>query len=412
LICLRHTAAAPAISAILVLFSAAGLLLETAYRSNPHAERLLCGFHICATGRLIESARARRLDLEPAAAALGASEALLALRRDPASAARWSDAGESLLLARRPEPAAYAFRRAADLAPNSPPVLLQAANFYFRTGQPAAALPLTARILRLIREYDGVVFLAWSRCGVPLSDLIHLGLPDDAGAARALFEFTLSPGDPPLHSPEAAAAVWQFLRSHHYDTGTLAARYLDFLLSQHLYSAALAFWNSYVPRGSSTANLLFNGDFEASFTGARLDWLLSNSPHAAEQRDSSTAHSGAWSLRLEFDGIENLAYRGIAQTAVVSPGICRFRAWVKTRNVTTDRGIYFRIYDPESPARLDRHTPDLTGTADWTLVELTLVIPAGTNLVQVQICRDPSWKFDNKFSGTTWIDSLELSPDL
>src|ERR1019366_9104498 len=115
----------PTLSAILILFSTAGLLLETAYRTNSQLEAALCRFHVCATGRLIDTARSRRLDLSPEAAALGRRESLQALRRDPAAAALWLGAGEALLLSHRPDPAAYAFRRAVSLAPNSPPVLLQ-----------------------------------------------------------------------------------------------------------------------------------------------------------------------------------------------------------------------------------------------------------------------------------------------
>ena len=392
-------------SAILVVISAAGILLETAYRSNSQLEGALCRFDICATDRLVDSARARRLELGPEAAALGSAESLEALRRDPASAARWCDAGEALLLSGQPDRAAYAFRRAVDLAPNSPPILLQAANFHFRAGRPADALPLTSRILHLIREYDPVIFLAWSRSALSVSDLLRLGIPADPAAARSFFQYTLASS-----APQDAAVVWQFLRNHHYDTPPLAARYADFLLARQLYSDALAFWSPYAApdSGYPTRNLLFNAGFEAPFSGARLDWTPSNSPHVSENRDSTVARSGNWSLRLDFDGAENIDYRGISQTVIVSPGPYRFRAWLKLDRLTTDRGLFFRILDPESPARLDLRTPAFTQAADWTPVELDLRVPPGTRLLQIQPSREPSLKFDNKISGTAWIDSVEF----
>lgn len=416
------TAALPALSAILILFSAAGLLLETAYRTNSQVEAAFCRFHVCATGRLIDTARSRRLELTPEAADLGLRESLQALRRDPAFADRWLDAAEALLLSARPTPAAYAFRRAVSLAPNSPPVLLQAANFFLRTGRPADALPLTSRILRLIRDYDPVIFLAYSRSGLSIHHLLRDAIPPDPAAARSFFEYTLSSPSPPNAPPDAtppaaappnaspdaaAAAVWRFLRAHHYDTPPLAARYLDFLLARRLYPAAAAFWSDWAAPPPSP-NLLFNPSFESPFSGPRFDWTLSHAPHVSEDRDPS-ARSGSWSLRLTFDGAENIAYHGVSQTVPVTPGPFHFRAWLKLDRLTTDQGLAFRIFDPDSPSRLDLHTPMLTGTLDWTPVEIAFTVRPGTNLLQLELFRQPSWKFDNKLAGAAWVDALELT---
>ena len=106
---------------------------------------------------------------------------------------------------------------------------------------------------------------------------------------------------------------------------------------------------------------------------------------------------------------QNIAYHGISQTVPVTPGPFHFRAWLKLRDLTTDRGLAFRIFDPESPSLLDVHTPMLTGTLDWTPVELAFTVRPGTNLIQVEMFREPSWKFDNKFAGTAWVDAVELT---
>src|ERR1017187_2801078 len=99
------SAALPALSVILVLFPPAGLLLETAYRTNSQLEADFCRFQVCDPPRLIETARSRRLLLSPEAAALGLRESVEALRRDPAAAAPWRDAGEALLPSGNPHPA-------------------------------------------------------------------------------------------------------------------------------------------------------------------------------------------------------------------------------------------------------------------------------------------------------------------
>jgi hypothetical protein len=180
-----------------------------------------------------------------------------------------------------------------------------------------------------------------------------------------------------------------------------------------MYSTALDAWTPFAPPGSGypRSNLVFNGDFEAPFSGARLDWIPSRLPHVSEQRDF-TARSGDFSLRVDFDGAANIDYRGISQTAVVSPGRYRFRAWLKLQGLTTDRGLFFRVFDPQSPALLDFRTPAPAGTADWTPLELAFQVSPATHLLQIQLCREPSWKFDNKLAGTAWIDQVELAPTL
>src|ERR1019366_8870962 len=85
---------------------------------------------------------------------------------------------------------------------------------------------------------DAVVFLAYSRSGLTLDNLLRDGIPADPAAARSFFEYTLAPAAPPDGTlvasldatADAPAAVWRFLRLHHYDTSPIAARYLDFLL--------------------------------------------------------------------------------------------------------------------------------------------------------------------------------------
>ena len=262
---------------------------------------------------------------------------------------------------------AYAFRRAIDLAPNSPPVLMQAANFYWRTARPQSALRLTSHILHLIREYDSIIFLSYSRSGLPTARLLRDGIPQDPLAARSYFEYALSSG-----SFEETAAAWAFLRASRYDTAPLAGRYLDFLLAHHLYPAAAAFWLDWAAPVASL-NLLFNPGFESPFLGPRFDWTPSRVPHVSEDRDSD-ARFGVWSLRLTFDGTENILYHGISQTVLVTPGPYHFRAWLKLHNLTTDCGLAFRIFDPASPSSLDVRTAPRRGTLDWSPSEIAFTV--------------------------------------
>ena len=78
--------------------------------------------------------------------------------------------------------------------------------------------------------------------------------------------------------------------------------------------------------------------------------------------------------------------------------------------ITTDQGIRFQVSDTEVPARLDVIFGQFKGTTPWSPVEQDLAVPPQTNLLRVQVIRQPSMKFDNKVSGTSWIDELRLKP--
>jgi hypothetical protein len=125
-------------------------------------------------------------------------------------------------------------------------------------------------------------------------------------------------------------------------------------------------------------------------------------------RDSAVPWSGNSSLRIRFEGKENLSYSHISQMAVVKPGGYLFRAQVRTEEITTDEGVGFRISDAEDSARLDIRTENLVGTSGWRKVEGRVLVPEQTRAILVQMVRQPSGKFDNRISGTAWIDGVSL----
>jgi hypothetical protein len=140
-----------------------------------------------------------------------------------------------------------------------------------------------------------------------------------------------------------------------------------------------------------------------------LDWRIENPDDSVTTRlDSKVAHTGNRSLRIDFAGKQNVNYSYTAQNAVVTPGSYHFEAFVRTMDITTDQGVGFHIYDPEMPARLDLQTEHLVGSNAWKKIEQTVRVPPGTRLVSVVVTRAPSLKFDNKISGTVWIDGAVL----
>src|SRR5881397_1254392 len=149
-----------------------------------------------------------------------------------------------------------------------------------------------------------------------------------------------------------------------------------------------------------TAAACLDGDFESKPGGSSFDCRVTTFKGVEVARDSAVSCSGSSSLRIRFEGKENLSYSHVSQMAVVKPGSYLFRAQVRTEGITTDEGVGFRIFDAESSARLDIRTENLVGTSGWRKVEERFRVPEQTRAVQIQMVRQPSWKFDNRISGT------------
>jgi hypothetical protein len=264
-----------------------------------------------------------------------------------------------------------------------------------------------ARVLALTDAYDALIFSQFRRLGHP-AERIHDSLEANRRAAEAYFRFLLATAP-----PDEVQTAWRFLRRQQQQPDDrLVASYVDYLLGRRHNDAAVGVWSEHFgPREPDypNRNLVFNGDFEFEPTGALLDWRIAPSPHASARRDGHVVRSGSWSLRIDFDGRENLYYENITQFVVVRPGCLRFRAGLRTENITTDEGVRFRISDEHG--RLDVVTEDARETSDWRRIEKLVRAPEGVRRVRVQVIRKPSQKFDNKLGGTAWIDRVELTPE-
>jgi len=210
-----------------------------------------------------------------------------------------------------------------------------------------------------------------------------------------------------------AEPVWRWGREHSFVDDRLADEYAGFLLAQRRPDAALQAWAAHFGSrspGFPHNNRVFNAGFESELAGATFDWRIERLTGVTVERDNSTSAAGHWSLRIHFQGDENLAYRHVAQRVVVHPGPWRFQAQIRTLDLSTDQGLGFQIVDQEEAARLDVRTQRWLGTRDWTSIDQRLVIPERTRLVEVRLLREPSLKFDNKIHGTAWIDEVRLAP--
>jgi hypothetical protein len=329
-----------------------------------------------------------------------------ALRRDPGSPYRWADLADVVFLSGDAAQARDLYGRAIRLAPGIPQIAVRAANFHFLDGEPEKGLRESARALRMVEAFDSVLFRSFDRlAGDAAAVLKEIG--SDERSSQAYTRHLIA-----ARQLDQAAVAWKWCRDHGFADDRMTSSYVDTLLREKQYTEASRAWVSYLgaKRGDyPSPNLIYNGSFEKELSGAALDWRIVPSQKFETSQDGSVARDGKVSLRIQFQGDENVSYSNVVQAVVVSPGKYRFQAWVKVSAITTNEGPQFQIYDPQSPGRMDVRVGPFVGSSEWIRVEQGISVGPDTHLVILRVLRQPSLKFDNKVSGTVWIDGVSLA---
>jgi len=326
----------------------------------------------------------------------------------PSHAYHWADLAESFASENRLPEARVAFQQALALSHEVPQIWLRCANFHFSLNEPAAALPLAARVIRLVPDYDDILFSYFERFAIPPARILA-ALGPEPRPAQAYFQYLLGAND--LLN---AALVWTRLSTHNQATLPLASAYLDALLRHRQYSKASSVWSAWLGparRGDYPQhNLLFNGSFDDAPSGAALDWLITPIPAVLASFDSDEPHHGSRALRLQFMGIENLSYGHVTQVVPVFPGQYRLSFWVRSDSLTTDEGPRLELTDIDNPTRFALSSDPITGSHPWTRLRLSFSVPASTHALALRVTRRPSVRFDSKIAGTFWLDQVVLQP--
>ena len=219
-------------------------------------------------------------------------------------------------------------------------------------------------------------------------------------------------------SPDAALAVWNRQRELGLSVKLDGAVPLvDVLIQQNRVPEAQQTWNEVLQAVKWSSDreddgtLVWNGGFEHKFANGGFDWREIPVKGAKFDIDRFVAHSGSRSLRIRFDSTANLDFAHVFHYVAVEPARhYQFSAYLKTEEISTDRGIGFEVFDPWHPAQVHTVTSNMDGTNPWTAVQSEIVTGPDTHLLEIVVRRTPSWKFDNKLGGTVWIDDVKLTP--
>lgn len=382
-------------------------------RVDIDAERRYCRFGVCDTDGALAALRNQARATQPDSVPQLSPEMLLAyLDRDRAAPYRWDELGDALNRAGRHDEARAAFARAVALGPTSAATLLMAAEFQFDDGQKAEGFGLTSRALQVedAQMYDAAFTMLAAKQATPAQviDAVALARP----AALAFLRRQLQTDT--LNLP-AAHDIWRWAIGRGYIDDGIAREYTSALLSHKLEEAAWNDWVSYVwaarlEAGYPAENRIFNGGFEREPSAVPFDWQIQKVPGVLVTFDKGVHAEGTRSLRLAFDGTENVSDVGVVQSIYLAPGRYTFRAQIRSDGLTTDQGVSFNIRYDAAPSELYVTTEAMLAPTDWTRVTAEFDAPSNGGMVSIRVVRKPSLKFDKLAKGNLRIDQIVITP--
>lgn len=339
-----------------------------------------------------------------------------AVKVNPRSANDWMDLAEAYEANGTASRADTAYQQARRDDPISAEVSWKYGNFLLRQGRASEGLE---QVHRALVTDPSLVPLGISRIwsfdpdvGVILRDV----LPDGPKARFEALDFfaTRHLDAPALETWEEIAAL---AKTRPIDIHGVFNFEQELIASdraaeaERIWREALA--ASRWPDSTSTADsLVSNGGFEDPLVNGGLDWRFDQAPGAYISTDESVHHSGEKSLRVDFTGGVNLDFQDVHQIVPVEPSTHYvFQCFLRTESISTESGMRVEILDLNDN-QVNLMTPDLTGTNPWTPVRADVETGENTHFLDIRLRRLPSRLFDNKLSGTVWVDDVSLSKRL
>lgn len=339
---------------------------------------------------------------------------LRAAQLNPLDPANWEGLASANLQAWDSAKAEAALRTWLVAIPHSPQAAWRLGNLLIIEDRAKEAFPYLKAAATTDPRLDIPLFdLAWKVIADP-ELILHELIPAAPEARLAYLQFLVQ-----SKKLSEARQVWSEVRVN-ADKRVLNVGYfyVDSLAVAGMGDDAARVWSDLLAATGRTSakpagELMTNGDFEADLPNMGIDWRITQGPGYQIGLDGSVAQNGSQSLLISFDGSSNSDFWGVGQKIPVQPSHdYRFRAYLKTENITSDSGPRFSVAAlTDVPSeRFELLTEDRLGTNPWTLEQLDFRTGPTTHFVQVRIRRIRSGKLNNLIQGKAWIDNASLKP--
>jgi tetratricopeptide (TPR) repeat protein len=331
-----------------------------------------------------------------------------AIRRNPLEQEYWLNWAKALQRTGETE----AFEKALDKAILTFPTGYRgrwtAGNLLLQQQALEPALAHFSYILAHYPNQSSQVYDVWHQVTQDSDFLLSRLVPKDPAAFQRYLAYLYEGGD-----PEAVQKAWAMKASLHLPSDRKEAlRYIEFLISKRELNAAFDAWKARLREEglplAKDGNLVTNGGFEeGEILGGGFDWRIRAVNGEETSFDRSVSLGGNQSLRIRFDGKENVDFQHVDQSVAWRPDTdYTLTVHLRTKGITTKSGVKIEVLG--IGANFYKGTESYTGDHDWEEIPLSFRTPSRSQGGLIRIRREKTDKFDRFISGTAWIDDISL----
>jgi len=331
-----------------------------------------------------------------------------AVGKNPLQQEYWLVTAKVLQRMEQTEASQKALEKAIMVFPTSYAGRWTAGNLLLQQGEHEKAISHFSYILT---HYPNQGHLVYDVCGQVFKDhdfLLEKIIPKNSSSLSHYLSYLYEAGEKGM-----VKKVWKERAHLGYKAERAEAlRYIEFLIScGELPEAFQAFEARLREEGLPTpsrGNLIINGGFENEKTlGGGFDWKIKAVPGAEISFDEAVVFEGKKSLKISFNGKENVDFHHVWQYVALKPGQeYILKAHIKTHALTTKSGIKLEV----SGLGLSFHQSSelLTGDNEWRELTVAFKTPSQSQGGVVRVRRERTDKFDRFISGTVWVDNVHL----
>ncbi len=332
-----------------------------------------------------------------------------AIKRNPLEQDYWLNLAKIFQRMGESKASEHALKNAVLLYPAGYQGRWVAGNLLLQQGAFEKALPHFSYILANYPNQSAFVYDVLVKAVDDPNFIREKVVPRDPVSFKQYLSFLYEAGD-----QASAQKAWQIKDSFGYRPDReQTLRHIDFLVARGGLNEAFQIWKARLQEEGmsvpSDGNLMINGGFEKEkILGGAFDWNIQKVPGAEITFDPSISVEGKRSLKIVFDGKENVDFYHVYQFVSLKPDTeYLLQANAKTRAVTTKSGLKIEI-SGIGPA-FYKTSEALTGDNDWKELTIAFRTPPQSQGGMLRIRREKTDKFDRFISGTVWLDHVRLT---
>jgi len=322
----------------------------------------------------------------------------------PLDARQWLDRARISAGAGNSEQVDVLLNKAIAIRPLHRPTLWSAAQIALQTGDAALAERQLRQWLQLYPGDTGQALFIGRRWIQDPGELLDRMLPRQREYLEEAMQVALRQNDFSL-----ADAVWKRLEPKPALNDPTFLQYIELLLDAGRIDHAVTLWADRDPGWQP--GMLVNGNFARELgESLGLNWRRRFAPPGVViERDLAHSHSSPASLKISFNGKENVNLnRPWIRIPVDSGGRYRLSGVWRAEGLTTRALPYLQL---SAEGSRFRETVEVRDAAfDWQPWSIEFSVPEDSQLMRLALRRDSTRAFDRNIDGALWLDDFRLEP--